>query len=83
MLKAALSIGITYFANLNSVVTSDSKIILHYKKELHVDNSSVRKNEDSGTQSTLVENEDGDKHLNTYHEDQILYFERTKIKTTV
>lgn len=82
MLKAARSIGITYFANLNSVVTSDSKIILHYKKELHVDNLSVRKNEDSGTRSTLVENEDGDKHLNIYHEDQILYF-GTKIKTTV
>lgn len=77
MLNATPSIGITSFSNLNAAVTSDSKMILLYKNELWVDNSSVKKNKDSGTQYTLAENEDGDEHLNNgYHEYQILYFER-------
>lgn len=67
-----------FFSNLNSVATSHPEIILLYKKELCVDNSTVKKNEDFGTQYTLVE--DGDKHLNNiYHQYQILYFERTKL----
>lgn len=40
-----------------------------------------RENDGSGTRYTLVEKEDGNKHLSSdHHEDQIQYFEKTKLK---